>query len=106
MKAEEVYQLVRQIPEGRVTTYGAIAKMLDKPQGARMVGWIMNKAHVAEKYVPAHRVVNRLGLLSGRVHFETPTAMEEKLTAEGIVIIDCQIQDFEKVLWSDFIRND
>lgn len=102
MQAEEVYHLVRQIPEGRVSTYGAIAKALDKPRGARMVGWIMNKAHVCEKYVPAHRVVNRLGLLSGRVHFETPTAMEEKLTAEGIVIIDCQIQDFEKVLWTDF----
>jgi methylated-DNA-protein-cysteine methyltransferase-like protein len=102
MLPEEVFQLVRQIPEGRVSTYGAIAKTLDKPRGSRLVGWIMNKAHVCEQYVPAHRVVNRNGLLSGKIHFETPTAMEEKLAAEGIIVIDDQIQNFSDVVWSEF----
>lgn len=99
MEPEDVYNIVRQVPEGKVITYGAIAKHLGMPRGARLVGWIMNKAHTTEKYVPAHRVVNRNGLLSGKHHFESPTAMEEKLEAEGVVIIDDCIQNLSEIIW-------
>ena len=99
---EPIYEVVRAIPEGRVTTYGAIAKLLELTGGARQVGWAMNNAHTAEPAVPAHRVVNRLGRLSGKLHFETPTAMQERLEAEGIVVIDDQIQDFDRVLLDFF----
>ena len=96
---ENIYELVRLIPHGKVTSYGLIAQALEISGGARQVGWAMNQAHTAEPYVPAHRVVNRKGFLSGNLHFGTPTAMLERLEAEGIQIIDDQIQNFEQHLW-------
>lgn len=95
---EQVYQVVRLIPEGRVSSYGAIAKYLGSARGARMVGWAMN-ACMNRLDVPAHRVVNRLGMLSGKMHFETPTTMEERLRKEGIIVEGDQIIDFAKVFW-------
>lgn len=96
---DKVYEVVRLVPPGRVTSYGAIAAFLGSAQSARMVGWAMNNAHTQEKYVPAHRVVNRNGLLTGKHHFATPTAMQELLEAEGIRVVDDQIIDFEKNFW-------
>ena len=97
---DKVYEVARLVPPGRVTSYGAIAACLGSVQSARMVGWAMNNAHVQEKYVPAHRVVNRNGLLTGKHHFGTPTAMQELLEAEGIRVIDDQIVDFGKYFWN------
>jgi len=97
---EKVYDVVRLIPAGKVTNYGAIAAYLGSAQSSRMVGWAMNNAHVQEKYVPAHRVVNRNGLLTGKHHFGSLTIMQELLEAEGITVIDDQIIDFEKYFWN------
>jgi len=94
-----VYEVARQIPKGRVTSYGAIANCLGTKLSARMVGWAMNGAHHAKPKVPAHRVVNRNGMLSGRHHFETPTRMEELLKKEGIKVKDDTIVDFDKKFW-------
>ncbi len=96
---EQVYALARQIPYGRVSTYGTIAEVLGARSSARMVGWAMNGAHTIHPPVPAHRVVNRNGMLSGRAHFETPTKMEELLNAEGIKVKDNQVQDFERLFY-------
>jgi methylated-DNA-protein-cysteine methyltransferase related protein len=96
---ENIFELVRLIPYGKVTSYGLIAQSLEIKGGARQVGWAMNQAHTVEPTVPAHRVVNRKGFLSGKLHFATLTRMQELLEAEGIQIIDDQIQDFEKHLW-------
>jgi methylated-DNA-protein-cysteine methyltransferase-like protein len=96
---QQVWALVRLIPRGRVTSYGAIAACLGARSGARMVGWAMNSSHGVHPKVPAHRVVNRVGLLSGKGHFATPTAMQEQLEKEGIKIKDNQIVDFEKHFW-------
>lgn len=93
-----VYDVVRLIPKGRVTSYGLIAKYLGSPRSSRMVGWAMNNAHSQED-IPAHRVVNRNGLLTGKMNFESPTLMEEKLLAEGIQINDDQVLNFKDVLW-------
>lgn len=95
----DVYDVVRQVPKGRVTSYGAIATYLGTKLSARMVGWAMNAAHQAKPKVPAHRVVNRNGMLSGKHHFPTPTAMEESLTKEGIIIKDDSIQNFKTHFW-------
>jgi methylated-DNA-protein-cysteine methyltransferase-like protein len=95
---DQVFQVVRLIPFGRVSTYGAIARYLGSARGARMVGWAMNSC-MNRSDVPAHRVVNRLGILSGKGHFITPTTMEERLRSEGIVIKDDKILDFENVIW-------
>jgi methylated-DNA-protein-cysteine methyltransferase-like protein len=95
---ERVYEIVRQIPEGKVTSYGAIAKVLGTARSARMVGWAMNASHNRED-VPAHRVVNRKGLLSGKHHFEGTNLMQQLLENEGIQVVDNQIVDFEKVFW-------
>jgi methylated-DNA-protein-cysteine methyltransferase-like protein len=95
----DVYGVVRLIPKGRVTTYGAIANYLGLKSGSRMVGWAMNASH-AEKDVPAHRVVNSTGLLTGRHHFETPTTMEKRLVKEGVIVKNHQIQDFKSKFWS------
>lgn len=95
---QDVYDVVRLIPKGRVTSYGAIANYLGAKQGARMVGWAMNASHQLAD-VPAHRVVNRIGLLSGKQHFEGPDQMQILLEQEGIKIEENQIQDFEKVFW-------
>src|SRR3979409_2530733 len=83
---ENVYEVVRQIPKGRVTSYGAIANYLGTKLSARMVGWAMSSAHDAKPKVPAHRVVNRNGMLSGKAHFGTPTLMEELLAKEKIKV--------------------
>ena len=95
---ERVYEIVRQIPEGKVTSYGAIAKALGAARSARMVGWAMNASHNLED-VPAHRVVNRKGLLSGKHHFEGTNLMQQLLENEGIQVVDNQIIDFEKHFW-------
>jgi methylated-DNA-protein-cysteine methyltransferase-like protein len=96
---EKVYNVVRLIPYGRVTSYGAIATFLGAARSARMVGWAMNKSHNLED-VPAHRVVNRKGLLTGKHHFDGTNLMQQLLENEGIVVIEFQIQDFEKVFWN------
>ncbi|OLY90836.1 methylated-DNA-protein-cysteine methyltransferase related protein [Cnuella takakiae] len=94
-----VYEVVRQIPRGRITSYGAIAEALGSRSSARMVGWAMNGAHQVQPSVPAHRVVNRQGLLTGKIHFATPTQMQELLEAEGVQVIDDQVQDFQQLFW-------
>ncbi len=96
---EKVYKVVRLIPFGRVTSYGAIATFLGAARSARMVGWAMNKSHNLED-VPAHRVVNRKGLLTGKHHFDGTNLMQQLLENEGIVVVEFQIQDFEKVFWN------
>lgn len=93
-----VYEVVRQIPYGRVTSYGAIAKHIGAAGSARMVGWAMNASHNLPD-VPAHRVVNRKGLLTGKHHFDGTNLMQQLLENEGITVIDSQIQDFEKYFW-------
>ena len=96
--SEKVYQVVRQIPEGRVSSYGAIARAIGSPQSARMVGWAMNASHNFED-VPAHRVVNRMGLLTGKHHFDGTNLMQQLLENEGVEVIDNQIQRFDEVFW-------
>ncbi len=100
---ERVYAIAKQIPEGRVTSYGAIAKALGTERSARMVGWAMNASHNRED-VPAHRVVNRKGLLTGKIHFDGTNLMQQLLENEGIQIVDNQIVDFEKVFWEPEIE--
>jgi methylated-DNA-protein-cysteine methyltransferase related protein len=94
-----VYQVVRLIPYGRVTSYGAIAKYLGTARSSRMVGWAMNKAHGQPDPVPAHRVVNRNGELSGRHHFGHPDLMKELLQSEGIEVKKDQVVEFNKLFW-------
>ena len=96
---QDVHEVVRLIPAGRVSTYGTIAHYLGARHGARTVGYAMMAAHTADQYVPAHRVVNRLGHLTGRLHFATPTAMQEALEAEGVRVVDDRVQDFARVFW-------
>jgi len=96
---DQIYQVVRLIPTGRVTSYGAIAKYLGAAKSARVVGYAMNASHSLED-VPAHRVVNRNGLLSGKMHFETPDTMQDLLEAEGVKVKENQIQNFENVFWN------
>ena len=98
-----VYQVVREIPVGRVTSYGTIAHYLGLKSGARMVGYAMNAAHALPD-VPAHRVVNRQGLLTGKYHFATPTLMEELLLAEGVRVKNDQVQDFSTHFWNPEIE--
>ncbi|RED46682.1 methylated-DNA-protein-cysteine methyltransferase-like protein [Winogradskyella eximia] len=94
---EKVYEVAKQIPYGKVTSYGAIAKYLGAGKSARIVGYAMNNSH--NKDVPAHRVVNRKGLLTGKHHFEGTNLMQQLLESEGIVVIENQIQDLESVYW-------
>ncbi|MGO4904787.1 MGMT family protein [Flavobacterium sp. W20_MBD1_R3] len=100
---ERVYGVVRLIPFGKVTSYGAIAKALGMARSARMVGWAMNASHTLDD-VPAHRVVNRNGLLTGKLHFDGTNLMQQLLESEGIVVIDNQIVDFEKHFWQPEVR--
>ena len=95
---EKVYRIVEQIPCVRVTSYGAIAKYLGTPKSARMVGWAMNASHLNPK-VPAHRVVNRIGMLSGKHHFQGTNLMQQLLESEGINVVDHQVQNFESFFW-------
>ena len=96
---DSVYQVARLIPEGRVTNYGAIGKYLGAARSARMVGWAMNAAHQQIPPVPAHRVVNSQGLLTGKMHFETPFTMQELLEAEGIEVKNDKVVNFKKLFW-------
>ena len=96
---ELVYEVARQIPKGRVTSYGAIASCLGTKLSARMVGWAMNGAGRIRPKVPAHRVVNRIGLLSGKNHFSPPGSMEKLLKKEGIKVKNDKVVDFEKLFW-------
>lgn len=101
---EDVYDVVRQIPKGRVTSYGAIAYYLGTKLSARMVGWAMNASFQIKPKVPAHRVVNRNGMLTGKAHFATPKLMQQLLEEEGIVIIEDTIQHFDKIFWNPAIE--
>ncbi len=96
---EKIYLMVRRIPKGKVTNYGAIAECIGSRLTSRMVGWAMNKAGNATPNVPAHRVVNRNGMLTGKHHFASPTLMQELLEAEGIEIVEDKIVNFEKHFW-------
>lgn len=95
---EDVHAVAKLIPKGRVTSYGAIAAYLGTKMSARMVGWAMNSAH-GDKKLPAHRVVNRIGLLTGKHHFKPPSSMQRQLEREGIKVIKDKIQNFEKLFW-------
>ncbi|MEN8187950.1 MAG: MGMT family protein [Bacteroidota bacterium] len=95
---ERVYTVVRQIPYGKVTTYGAIAKHLGSPRSARLVGWAMNTSK-NDPTIPAHRVVNRNGILTGKIHFDGTNLMQQLLENEGVKIRDNKIQDLSSVFW-------
>ena len=96
---EKVYQVVVLVPAGRATSYGAIARYLGSPQSSRMVGWAVNKSFSEKEFIPAHRVVNRIGMLSGKHYFGGANTMKELLESEGIVVEDDQVQDFCKIFW-------
>ncbi|MDR0194056.1 MAG: MGMT family protein [Myroides sp.] len=99
---ERVYAVVKQIPEGRVTTYGAIARAIGAARSARMVGYAMNASH--DDTVPAHRVVNRNGLLTGKFHFDGTNLMQQLLENEGIKVVDNKIVNFKELLWEPTIQ--
>jgi len=101
---EMIYEVVRHVPKGRVTSYGAIAKYLGSAQSSRLVGWAMNQAHGKKPPVPAHRVVNRLGILSGKHHFGHPKLMEQMLAKEGVKVKKDTVQNFKKVFWDPAIE--
>ena len=96
---EQVYDLVRRIPSGRVSTYGAIARAIGSPQSARMVGWAVNQSFSDGEFIPAHRVVNRIGLLTGKHHFGGAKVMQQLLESEGIKVENDRITDFIKHFW-------
>ena len=97
---EKVYEIARKIPEGRVTSYGAIATYLGAARSARMVGWALNNSGNLKNLVPAHRVVNKKGLLTGKHHFDGTNLMQQLLENEGIKVIDDQIQQLDKIFWN------
>ena len=94
-----VFEIAKLVPHGRVTSYGAIARCIGSPQAARMVGWAMNQAHSSPDFIPAHRVVNRIGMLSGKHHFGGPRVMQELLESEGVRIEDDRVVDFSRLFW-------
>ena len=96
---ELVFEVARQIPKGRVTSYGAIATALGTKMSARMVGWAMNGSHLVRPKIPAHRVVNRNGMLTGKMHFAYPEQMQDLLEKEGVKVVDDKVIDFEKRFW-------
>ena len=96
---QKVYEVTKMIPEGRVSTYGAIARYLGAPGSARMVGWALNNCHSRDYFIPAHRVVNRNGFLTGKHHFHGPEVMQELLESEGIQVKDDRVVDFQKLFW-------
>ena len=96
---DRIYRIVKQIPPGRVTSYGAIAECIGGRGSARLVGWAMNASHYSGSGIPAHRVVNRNCLLTGKHHFETLLTMQELLESEGITVEDDQVVDFDKIFW-------
>lgn len=99
---ERVYDVVRLVPKGRVTTYGAIARYTGSPNASRMVGWAMNASHDQSGIIPAHRVVNRNGILTGKNHFRHPDLMQELLESEGIEIENDQVVNFRKLFWDPY----
>lgn len=101
-----VHKLVRLVPHGRVTSYGAIARYLGAPGAARMVGWAMNQSHTHPEFVPAHRVVNRNGMLTGKHHFEGVNLMQELLENEGAIIEGNRILNFREIFWDPAIELD
>ena len=103
---EQVYQVVRLVPRGRVTSYGTIAAYLGSKGSSRMVGYAMNGAHNVHPPVPAHRVVNRQGLLTGKYHFESPSRMQELLEAEGIQVQNDQVTNFKTLFWDPALELD
>ena len=96
---QNVYEVTKMVPEGRVTTYGAIARYLGAPGSARMVGWALNNCHSQDDFIPAHRVVNRNGYLTGKHHFHGPEVMQDLLESEGIQVKDDKIIDFPRFFW-------
>ncbi len=96
---EQVYEITKLIPFGRVTSYGAIAKCIGTAGSSRMVGWALNNCHGLPGFIPAHRVVNRNGILSGKHHFGGENVMKQLLESEGVKVEDDKIIDFEKVYW-------
>lgn len=101
---QDVWEVARLVPTGRVTTYGAIAKFLGSPGAARMVGWAMNASSNAEPPVPAQRVVNRVGMLSGKAHFDGPNLMQELLESEGVKVENNQVMDFDSLFWDPMVE--
>jgi methylated-DNA-protein-cysteine methyltransferase-like protein len=101
---EDVFELVRLIPKGRVTNYGSLARYLGSGKSSRMVGWAMNASHNVEPIVPAQRVVNRNGFLTGKNHFETPTTMQELLEKEGIQVKNDKVVNFTELYWDPSIE--
>jgi len=101
---EKVFEVVKLIPKGRVTSYGAIAEYLGTKGSSRMVGWAMNSSHHSIVNIPAHRVVNRNGVLTGKHHFGGPEIMKQLLESEGITVENDQIIDFEKHFWNPAIE--
>lgn len=100
---QNVYEVVKLIPRGRVTSYGAIAQYLGTKGSSRMVGWAMNSAH-SDATIPAHRVVNRVGMLTGKAHFNTPDAMQQQLEAEGVKVKNDQVMRFDEVFWDPSVE--
>ena len=101
---QNVFDVVRLIPKGRVTSYGAIAKYIGTGGSSRMVGWAMNASHGVKPKVPAHRVVNRNGMLTGKAHFDTPTKMQELLEQEKIKVQNETVVDFDKLFWDPAVE--
>ena len=100
---QKVFEVVKLIPEGKVTSYGLIANYLGSKKSSRMVGWAMNASHKLLD-VPAHRVVNRNGLLTGKMHFDSPSRMQELLEKEGIIVVEDQIQNFKDLVWDPMVE--
>jgi methylated-DNA-protein-cysteine methyltransferase related protein len=100
----DVMDVVRSIPEGRVTSYGAIARYLGATRSSRLVGYCMNRSHALSPPVPAHRVLNRNGLLTGKHHFATPHRMQELLEAEGVRVVDDRVLDHERLFWDPAVE--
>jgi methylated-DNA-protein-cysteine methyltransferase-like protein len=101
---DQVFEVARLVPKGRVTSYGAIAKALGAGGSARMVGYAMSNAGIAQPKVPAHRIVNSSGLLTGKFHFSPPSLMQELLEAEGILVVNDKIKNFKKVFWDPMLE--
>lgn len=103
---DRVYRIVRRVPPGRVTTYGTIARFIGSPGAARMVGWALNQCHSQQEYIPAHRVVNRNGLLTGKHHFGGVNLMQELLENEGATIRDNRIINFNEIFWDPLLEGE
>lgn len=101
---EDVFEVVKLIPKGRVTSYGAVAKYLGTKMSSRMVGWALSGSQLSTQKIPAHRVVNRNGMLTGKAHFGMPTRMQELLEKEKVKVKDDQVVNFEKLFWDPAVE--